>query len=243
MNIERIRPAIFDSISTVEAFFTPANRSSINLDGAITGLNLGNNTDAPEAEILQNFALLFDEQEAVALAEQVHGSDVVVVDSPGLIQGVDGLVTRQAGLTIGIKVADCAALLIADPENDIVAALHAGWRGAADGIVATGVSVMKELGGNPSAMRVYISPCISAENFEVGEEVAARFPESAIDRSHAKPHIDLKKFLKDELLDAGIPFSQIECDQQCTVGSDRFYSYRREGSMAGRMLGYIKLMG
>ncbi|MGF1669960.1 MAG: polyphenol oxidase family protein, partial [Balneolaceae bacterium] len=146
-------------------------------------------------------------------------------------------------LILGIQVADCAAILLSDPENHIIGASHAGWRGAAAGIVMKTISMMISAGARPDRMIAFISPCISQEKFEVGPEVAEQFPDEYVDsKSFKKPHVDLKGFIKHQLLRTGIPDKQIETSELCTyLDRDKFYSFRRERHRAGRMLGMIRL--
>jgi len=102
---------------------------------------------------------------------------------------------------------------------------------------------MISAGARPDRMIAYISPSISQENFETGHEVAAQFPDEFVDyKSYKKPHINLKEFLKFQLLQTGLPATQIEVSRFCTIrDADKFYSYRRERNKSGRMLGIIKL--
>jgi len=177
----------------------------------------------------------------MAVAEQVHGNKVRWVDSNGLYTATDGLITQTSGLTIGIKVADCAAILFSDPVNGIVAAVHAGWRGAADGIHHNAIAMMVEAGSNPADIVAWISPCIGIEAFEVGEEVAVRFPERFVHRDgYEKPHVDLSGFLESDLITAGLNPAHLTRDGRCTVEHpDVFWSFRREKESAGRMLAMI----
>ncbi len=179
---------------------------------------------------------------SLCMAKQVHGNKVLLTDKPGLAGDADGLVTDSPGLAIGVLVADCAALLFADPVNKIVAAVHAGWRGAAAGIIPEAVRQMEKIGAEPDLIHTYVSPCISPEEFEVGEEVASRFPERHVDRSRPKPHVDLHGFILQELLRTGIPELQVIHDKSCTVRQEkRLHSHRRDGHRSGRMLGVICL--
>jgi polyphenol oxidase len=239
-------PEIFSGHKEITAFFTEANRNEVNQNGTIPGLNLGYNTTAEKIEIDDNFRKLEMElgllNQSYTLTEQVHGSDIKVVDQPGIIEGFDGLITKESGLAIGIRVADCAAILIADPHNRVIGAFHAGWKGAARGIVSKGLDKMKKEGGDPSGFLVYGSPCISQKNFEVGEEVAKEFPDQFVDRiQYPKPHVDLKGFLMNQLLAGGVMEKNIEFSNECTMQEKRFFSYRREREEAGRMLAMIKL--
>jgi len=241
-----IRPSkLLNSIEGIKAGITLAARDSVNTDGTISGLNLGENTKAPQVEIEHNFETLFKEtgfgKDKLARAEQVHGGSVEVVTESGYYHNVDGLVTNKKGLALAIKVADCAAILIADPFTGTIAAVHAGWRGAAAGILPTAIHEMKKLGSDTTNLTVYVSPCLSVQNFEVGEEVAAQFDEVFINRTIGnKPHLNLASLLFQQLMDAGIDKESIELDTLCTVSDNRFYSHRRERNKAGRMLAFIR---
>lgn len=239
-------PAVFSDSERVHACFTYANRELIPGKGEISGLNFGLNTPASIEEIDDYLKLLFQRLswggDDIALARQVHGTTVKVVDKPGIYDQVDGLVTSQAGLTIGIQVADCAAILLADERAGVAGAFHAGWRGAADQIVPAGLKVMESEGATISDLKVYVSPCISVSHFEVGEEVSVRFPASCrLEGNGEKPRVDLKKALELQLLDAGVNPSNIEIDPNCTYADTALYSYRREGTGSGRMLAAIQL--
>ncbi|MDG5766463.1 peptidoglycan editing factor PgeF [Balneolales bacterium ANBcel1] len=178
----------------------------------------------------------------LSMARQVHGTHVAFTDKPEIIDNTDALVTNRVNLAIGVLVADCAAVLIADPVYRIVAAVHAGWRGAAGNIVEKGVATMIRAGAEPDVMQAYISPCISVANFEVGEEVAEKFPQRFVDYTGVKPHVDLKGFLRQELMDTGIPDDRIQVDGRCTLQeAETLHSYRRDGNDSGRMLAVIAL--
>lgn len=177
----------------------------------------------------------------MAVAQQVHGTRVAWVDVPGLIPECDGLVTGADALTLGIKVADCAAILFCDPQAGVSGAVHAGWRGAVGGIHRNALRMMTDAGCVPDRIHAWISPCIGIAAFEVGEEVAERFPERFVHREgFLKPHVDLGGFLRHELETAGLPATLIHMDGRCTVEHpELFWSYRRETLDAGRMMALI----
>ncbi|HLR33376.1 MAG TPA: polyphenol oxidase family protein, partial [Fodinibius sp.] len=152
-------------------------------------------------------------------------------------------ITTIPGLVLAIQVADCAAVLLWDASNHIVGAFHAGWRGAAAGIIPKGIQMMKRRGAEAGSLKAFVSPCISLQNFEVGPEVSALFPSSFIDEDHfQRPHVDLKGFIKSQLREQGIPASNIEVRGECTVdGRDSYYSFRREGAESGRMMALIRM--
>lgn len=243
MNI--IRPSIFSDCPKITAAFTEANRSLYH-NRPIPGLDLGINTSTETTDLDENYKNLLQflglQENSIALANQVHGTNIEIVDQPGIYENTDGLITKIPDLPIGIQVADCAAVLIADDICGVIGAFHAGWRGAISNIIPKGLDVMKSIGGELVNYKIYISPCISEARFEVGEEVAEQFPDFFVDRStYSKPHVDLKGFLTHQLIDAGIKMAQIEISTSCTMQDERYFSYRREREKAGRMLGLINL--
>lgn len=230
----------------IEAGFTLGNQDVVNVHGEIPGLNLGHNTGVDLQEIENSLILLLSElgipRESLAMANQVHGTNITTVTKGGLYPDTDALVTDQPNVTLGIRVADCAAILLAEAENSVIAAVHAGWRGAALGILPDVIHEMISKGANSSAVKAYISPCLSKEVFEVGDEVAEQLPQEFVDYSnYTKPHLDLKGFLYHQLLENGVKRFNISVDESCTLSDDRFYSYRRERESAGRMLGFIRM--
>ncbi len=241
---ELLTPKIFGH-ETLSAWFSLKGKPLH--DGVnIEGLNLGFNTEESAEIIEKNREILADSIETqlihIAFANQVHGSDIVDVSKGGIYDEADGFITSEQGLALAIQVADCAAVLFGDSEAGIIAAVHAGWRGAVAGIVPKAVGRMMARGSEPEDIKVFISPCISTQNFEVGEEVAEQFPSQFVDNnSYVKPHVDLKGFIIDQLISLGVRESHIEANTRCTFADENLYSYRRNGRKSGRMMGIIKL--
>lgn len=178
----------------------------------------------------------------VASVGQVHGAAVATVNGPGLVPDHDGLVTAAPGLVLSVVAADCALVLLADAQAGVVGACHAGWRGTAGGVVGATVAAMRALGAEPGRIRAALGPCISADAFEVGEEVAAQFDPSVVVRraEWPRPHVDLRADLALQLAEAGV--ADVETSAACTVGdNDRYFSYRAEAGTPGRMLGFVGL--
>ncbi len=238
-----LEPSLWASDSTIRAAFSLRN-AHWNAQREIQGLNLSVSTNDERDVVMNNRRLFYESmglsESDVARGRQVHGSTVHAVNTGGIHADGDGFVTNVPGVAVSVMVADCAAILLADRKAGVVGALHAGWRGTVSGIVKSGLDAMMALGAQPSNTEAYIGPCISQACFELGEEVASQFPPKYVDRSGAKPHADIRNWLQDQLLDAGLPSSQIEMDPTCTFNdSDHYYSYRRQGSASGRMMALI----
>lgn len=246
-NFSCLTPGALGETKDIDAWFTLKNRHYSSPDGRIDGLNLGFNTPDSEAAVTTNRSLLLAElgidPGRVAYADQVHSDNIQLVSEDGTYSATDGLITTLPGLTLAIQAADCAALLLWDASSWVIGAIHAGWRGAAAGIVSKGVRSMVREGADPGQLKAFVSPCLSQKNFEVGTEVAELFPSSYVDEnSYRKPHVDLKGFLAGQLRAAGLKPSHIEVRKECTFDdAGDFYSYRREGGESGRMMALIRM--
>jgi YfiH family protein len=146
-----------------------------------------------------------------------------------------------------VRVADCCPVLLASADGRVVAAVHAGWRGVVSGVLPAAIASMRTLTREPVVAA--IGPCISFEQFEVGDEVAAEFrgafgpAADALIRSRGPEHpgkslVDLKGALAEQLKLAGI--LEFDTDPGCTVSQPGlFYSHRRDQGVTGRMIGII----
>lgn len=210
-------------------------------------LNLGWSTeDAPEntAENRRRFAeaLGFGELQ-MASSHQVHGNEVLKVMSPGRYDGYDALITQEPGILLAVSVADCVPVLIYDPANKAIAAIHAGWRGAATGIVAKTIAQMhSEFQTNPADCFAFIGTCIDECSFEVNVDVADHFAEDfkRWDPALNKFFVDLKNANKSQLLTAGLSENRIEISPFSTViHNEDYFSHRKEKGITGRFTGAI----
>lgn len=246
MTVDIIRPTVFKDQKQVKAFMTLKNKSLFQDERNIRGLNLRCNTQERPSIISQNREMLLRtfelDPEWIAFVDQIHGNHVKVVSSGGTYSKTDGFITRVPGLALAIQIADCAAVFIADIAANIIAAVHAGWRGAAGSVVTRAAEKMAGFGAEMEQCKAFISPCISAQNFEVGTEVAEQFPSAFIDSEHyEKPHLNLKSFLHHQLREAGMKNENIEVHPDCTIANHQYYSYRREKDQSGRMMAVIQL--
>lgn len=238
---ERINalPGFAAGFSTRNGGVSSAPFGTLNL-----GLSVADDAAAVEENRRRFFEALGFQPHQAAIAGQVHGSAVRVVSEGGLYRGCDALVTDRPGVLLCIIAADCAAILLADPEARVVGACHAGWRGAVARIADRTIEVMADLGADPSRIHAYIGPCISEAAFEVGPEVAAQFDEAFVHpRADANPHVDLKAALAAQLAEAGLPGEHVEISPCCTASdTGQFFSHRAEQGRTGRMMGAIGLL-
>ena len=203
-------------------------------------LNLGVHTDDDPVAISSNLGLFCADlgisPDALARSYQVHGSEIWTTSCAGYQTGFDAVLTSEQGIFVGVGIADCCPILLADPVRQTAAAIHAGWKGTVAQIVHKTASAMINGGSNPSDILAYIGPCISLENFEVGDEVAEQF--ELKEQRGARWHVDLKATNAAQLHALGI--TQIEISDYCTVANnDVFYSHRKENGTTGRMLAVI----
>lgn len=183
--------------------------------------------------------------------QQVHGASVVRAQACGEpAPEADAIVSAQPGVPVGVVTADCVPVLLAAPGGAAVAALHAGWRGLAGGVVAAGVSALVREAGVPAGELVAaIGPHIGACCYEVDEPVlsALEAAHGAVLRAAVRParpghaQLDLGAVAAGALLRAGLPEAAIgRAAAQCTAcDARRFHSYRRDGARSGRLVHFI----
>lgn len=175
-----------------------------------------------------------------AKLHQVHGNTVISVGQPGPHGDGDGLLTAVPGLWLEIRTADCVPVLLADPVRRVVAAIHAGWRGTAARITAVAVARLQaDYGSRPEDLVAAVGPCIASCCFEVGDEVAAHFPEY-LARTTPRAYVDLVGANQAQLADCGV--THVDALGLCTVCEPGlFHSFRRDKG-AGRMEAAIRLL-
>ena len=230
-------PGITAGFSTREGGVSTGPFASLNLS-----LSAGDDPEAVAANRLRFFGSFGIGPDQIAVPGQVHGDLVRTVEQPGHYPDHDGLVTVQPRLALCIISADCAAVLLADAEGRVIGACHSGWRGTAAGIASKTIATMERAGADPRRIHAFVSPSIGPERFEVGPEVAEQFEDRYVERpdSGGRPHVDLKAAIQDQLTACGVPVGQIEVSPYCTAErTDLFYSYRAEGGVTGRMMGFV----
>jgi YfiH family protein len=212
---------------------------TLNLSGAVG--------DVPEA-IAGNHSILraaCGGTHPVAWMRQVHGSAVrrVAAEPAGPVpEEVDAQFTEDPGLPLGVLVADCAPVLIADGQARIVGAAHAGREGLAAGVIPELLSAMTAAGAAPSRMHAAIGPMICGACYEVPaqlrDRIAAAVPTAGCVTRQGTPGIDVRAGIEAQLATAGVP--NVTGDCRCTAETGELYSYRRDGT-TGRFAGVIWL--
>ncbi|MGB2867840.1 MAG: peptidoglycan editing factor PgeF [Bacteroidota bacterium] len=174
---------------------------------------------------------------------QCHSAVIKRVMTPGTYEDCDALMTDVPGLYLLILVADCVPVLLYDPASRAVAAVHAGWKGSAEGITAETVGQMRrEFHSSPERLVGFIGASAGPCCYEVGREVALRFDPDVREEREGRTFLNLKLENRKQLLKAGFKEGNIETEESCTICSPgTYHSYRREGKRSGRMMGIIGL--
>jgi len=202
------------------------------------------------------FLLLFSARHGLSFLErysvrsycylkQVHGDKIIEISRGfcprGDMEG-DGFLVREHGIFAGIRVADCYPVFIGDPIRKNAVLIHAGWRGLKAGIIASAMDLLAEEGSDPQDLVAAAGPGISGEVYEVGEDVGSLFP-GFVRREGAKLFLDLRGFIRAELLRRGVAGDNIVFAPYCTYRDDKlFHSRRREGERTGYMWAIMGLI-
>jgi len=204
--------------------------------GPVASLNCGYGADDDRAAIAENRRRAADAvlpSAALVGLHQVHSADVVVVEQPWSDDArpkADAMVTDRPGVLLGILTADCAPVLLADPEAGVVGAAHAGWRGAHGGIVGNTVAAMEALGARRERIAAAIGPCIAQASYEVGEDFRRAFADDeARFFAPGRPghwRFDLPGYVARRLEESRV--GQVEVLGRDTYAEpELFYSFRR----------------
>lgn len=232
------------------AFFTRLGGvSAAPFDALNFSVNVGDSPEAVEENVRRAAAYLGVAPERLHFPSQVHGRTVLSV-VPGanrrdtLVCEGDALVHRmstgEAPLAVAIRTADCVPILLACTDTGWVGAVHAGWRGCVNRVTLEAVRVLRQRGA--TRLIAAIGPHIELGSFEVSPEVAEELllasPDPGIvDRSHARPHVDLRRMVRAQLTSCGLDDGDIDDVRGCTYAEPaRFFSFRRDGAASGRHL-------
>jgi len=191
---------------------------------------------------------------AVVSVKQVHGTNALLVDRPieagkTFAGEWDAVITNQPGVLVTVKTADCVPILLYDPIQHVVAAIHSGWRGSVAGIVPkTLMRMQQEFGSEPGSIHVAIGPSAGSCCYEVDDAVlkplqSYSFWKSVVrETARGRALLDLREFVRRQTLAAGVPDQNVWAVDHCTIcRPELFFSYRREGVVKDTMTSGIML--
>ncbi len=224
----------------------PLHLASMNM-----GRNLGDDPAAVDENYRRFCAVLGVGLETVVYTKQIHSASVLAVGRAdiGGVYECDGFVTREHGVTLSVRTADCVPVVFWSPEG-VAGVCHAGWRGTVAGIQQATVEKMKELGANPENLFVAVGAAIGKCCYEVGDDFVSEVRRSPcggicvkyIDFSGEKPHADLIGMNLELLRRAGVKDENIAVSGECTCcRPDLFFSHRASMGKRGVMAAMISL--
>jgi len=185
-------------------------------------------------------------------AKQIHGSNIKYADEADAGKGAlayldaipdtDALITNKKGLPLAIFTADCLAVFLYDPRHQAIGLVHAGWRSTRDKILSKTILRMQELfKTEPGGLVLTFGPAIGSCCYEVEEEFKKFFPKAVISRN-GRFYLDLELENKNQALAEGLRQENISGPGDCTFcAPKKFFSFRREGEEAGRMMSVLML--
>jgi len=213
--------------------------------GPYASFNLGRRSgDDPQAVAANHARLRGLLPQEPKWLKQVHGTRVADADAPDEMPEADASIARRAGTVCAVMIADCLPVLLCDRKGSVVAAVHAGWRGLAGGVIENAVREMAEAGAAPAELLAYLGPAIGPSAFEVGSDVydafLARDPlcaQAFTPHRRGKWLADLFLLARQALERSGV--GSVYGGDLCTVSDpQRFFSYRRDKT-TGRMAALI----
>lgn len=205
---------------------------------------LGSEDEAARAEARALLGRTLDADPArMVWLRQVHGATVHTVRRERGLRGEgDGLATVDRDAVLLVSVADCGPVLVWDTRGPAFAVAHAGWRGVVAGVIEATIDALTALGARTADLRAWVGPCIGPDRFEVGPEVAARFTPAHVREAgdHGRPHVDLPGSIVHRLTACGLAARHVRRCGDCTYErQDLYWSYRRDGGICGRQLGFL----
>ncbi len=181
----------------------------------------------------------------IIFLNQVHGDAVIDMTAPpesddNYAADADAMITAERRLCLVIRTADCVPVFFYDPENEVIAAAHSGWKGTQLDISGRVIDMMREVyGSNPENLLSWIYPSIGPQSYEVNEDVASFFPEERIE-SAGSIYVDLWSSIEKSLRKHGVPEKNIYNPRICNrQNTDDFFSHRYGDN--GRNLNYAFL--
>ena len=215
--------------------------------GPLATLDCGPTQDDICRENVRRFAMMIglSEEQRIVRVNQIHGARVVGAADEGA--DADGIISEDPRFAVAVRTADCTPILISTDEGSIVAAVHAGWRGACSGIARVAIEAMEARGAKREKMCFALGPSIGIDKFEVGDEVVEAARRSLAGEEpparlgpNGRMHLDLIGVIERQLTKLGVSPDRIERVGGCTF-TDRalFFSHRRDRGITGRLMSAI----
>ncbi|MBJ7483985.1 peptidoglycan editing factor PgeF [Brevundimonas sp.] len=253
---EPITHPLLTAAGVSHGFFTRRGGVSTGIfDSLNTGLGSSDDIAAVEENRRRIAAAFGGTPDDLAACYQIHSAVTRVAEGPwrGDRPEGDAVATAVPGVICAVLTADCAPVLLADAEAGVVAAVHAGWKGALGGVVQSAVTAMSTLGAEPSRTVAVVGPCIAQASYEVGSDFQARFQDADPGSARFfmpggtadKRMFDLPGFVLWRLEQSGVGEAAWTGDDTC-ADVDRFFSNRRAFQRGepdfGRLMSAISLM-
>jgi len=184
--------------------------------------------------------LQIDEKNIVKLT-QIHSDNIEIINDISIQSEADSLITNMKGICITVSLADCLGILVYDPINVVIAAIHSGWQGTKLDIVGKTIQkLITDFNSSSEDLLFYLSPSASVDNYEVGPEFLDYFPNSVEIRNN-KYYFDNRKTVINQILNKNCKFENIIASEIDTISDLEMQSHRRDKENAGRMSAYIML--
>ena len=219
------------------AFF---NRLGGKSTGIYKSLNCGSGSSDNKKNILKNLKIvkrkIKSNSKKIILLKQIHSNKFYYIDKNSKLNNdkieADALITNKSNTPIGVLTADCAPILILDSKNKIVAAIHAGWKGAYKGIVKKVIKFMIKKGSTTENITAVIGPCISLKSYEVKQDFIKKFIKKDVNtkiffkKIRSKNYFSLNKYITHQLQSLGV--TKIEVINKDTFNvKNNYFSARR----------------
>jgi YfiH family protein len=174
--------------------------------------------------------------------KQVHGDAILETPSPPGGEEADAFITAEKNVPIAIRTADCVPVFIFDPTRRAIGLAHAGWKGTHKHIAAKVVQKMQQTyQSRPADLKIVLGPSIRSCCYQVGPEFREHFPSHVSQRPNGL-YVDIVAANRDQLIQAGIIPKNIFDSGLCTCCNKHYFSFRRDGSKAGRMISLMMLL-
>lgn len=197
---------------------------------------------------IENYLKAYGLRTAIPQTNQTHGCTVHILGSKNIPLDGDAFLTDQSGVVCWVRTADCLPILIADPQNQVIGAVHAGWRGTASKIVLAALEKMQaKWGSRPQDLKVALGPAIGGQCYQVGPDVVAQFEKAGLHAGAWMEKIDRRHWFLDiafanqaMLEEAGVLRERIYLSLACTACDlEKFHSFRKEKGKKGEQVSFI----